>query len=268
MLYKQFFLIYIDFFTVKPYYITYRIRFKGGVFLSNLGNKEVMAKNIQYYMDRQGIDRRKLSADLSISYTTLTDWLKAKTYPRIDKIEMLSNYFSISKADLVEERHPATTITQISDTTAKLEEPRQKNVLSYAERQLEEQLHEQEIVNNKVVPLVGKSAANPAALEYGDTDIEQQSFAHVPDNADCAIYIQGDSMEPLIKNGSIVFYKKQCDVENGEIAIVEIDGDGVTCKKLIKDYENERIILRSINKKYDDRVLKCEEIRIIGKVVM
>ncbi|WP_429975499.1 helix-turn-helix domain-containing protein [Enterococcus sp. DIV0086] len=113
--------------------------------MSNLGNKEVMAKNIQYYMDRQGIDRRKLSDDLSISYTTLTDWLKAKTYPRIDKIEMLSNYFSISKADLVEERHPATILTQITDTTAKLEEQRQKEVLAFAKEKLRDQEIEEEL---------------------------------------------------------------------------------------------------------------------------
>lgn len=75
-------------------------------------------------------------------------------------------------------------------------------------------------------------------------------------------------MEPLIKDGSIVFYKKQCDVENGEIAIVEIDNDGVTCKKVIKDYSNKQIILRSINTKYEDRILENEKIRIIGKVIL
>lgn len=61
--------------------------------MNHLGNKEIMAKNIQRYMDKYGVDRRKLSNDLDIRYTTLTDWLKAKTYPRIDKIELLANYF-------------------------------------------------------------------------------------------------------------------------------------------------------------------------------
>jgi transcriptional regulator with XRE-family HTH domain len=50
------------------------------------------------------IDRNKLCSDLGIKYTTLCDWLNAKTYPRIDKIEMMANYFGVQKADLVEDR--------------------------------------------------------------------------------------------------------------------------------------------------------------------
>lgn len=167
-----------------------------------------------------------------------------------------------------EEEPLSQILTKINETSAKLETKRQKNVLIFAEKELDKQNLETEIRNRKVVPLVGKTAANPAVLEYGDVDIEQHSFAHVPEGADCAINIQGDSMEPLIKDGSIVFYKKQCDVENGEIAIVEIDNDGVTCKKVIKDYSNKQIILRSINTKYEDRILENEKIRIIGKVIL
>ncbi|MCR5072767.1 MAG: hypothetical protein K6A39_02915, partial [Clostridiales bacterium] len=33
-----------------------------------------------------------------------TDWEKGNTYPRIDKIEMLANFFHIQKADLIEEK--------------------------------------------------------------------------------------------------------------------------------------------------------------------
>ncbi|MDN0046565.1 helix-turn-helix transcriptional regulator [Megasphaera hexanoica] len=71
--------------------------------MSSLGNKDVMAKNIKYYMDSRGIDRNKICADLNIKYTTFSDWVNAKTYPRIDKIEMLANYFGVTKADLVED---------------------------------------------------------------------------------------------------------------------------------------------------------------------
>ena len=40
---------------------------------------------------------------------TFSDWVNAKSYPRIDKIELLANYFDISKADLVEERSSLAT---------------------------------------------------------------------------------------------------------------------------------------------------------------
>lgn len=42
-------------------------------------------------------------------------------------------------------------------------------------------------------------------------------------------------------NGSIGFYKRQESVENGE---------GVTFKKIIFDYNNQQVILRSLNKKH------------------
>lgn len=67
-----------------------------------LGNKEVMAKNISRLMKKNNIDRKKLSTDLDIKYTTLSDWINAKTYPRIDKIELLAKYFNVNKSDLVE----------------------------------------------------------------------------------------------------------------------------------------------------------------------
>ena len=44
-----------------------------------------------------------MSDAINVPYTTVTDWLKGKTYPRIDKIELMARYFGISKSDLIEE---------------------------------------------------------------------------------------------------------------------------------------------------------------------
>ena len=41
-------------------------------------------------------------SDLGLKYTTFTDWVKGNTYPRIDKIELLANYFGVPKSELVE----------------------------------------------------------------------------------------------------------------------------------------------------------------------
>lgn len=71
--------------------------------MSGLGNKETMSKNIKKHMRKRGVERNKLADDLNVSYSTISDWINAKTYPRIDKIELMANYFGISKADLVEE---------------------------------------------------------------------------------------------------------------------------------------------------------------------
>lgn len=231
-----------------------------------LGNKEIMAKNIAKYMEKAGVDRNKLSADLGISYTTITDWIKGKTYPRIDKIELLANYFGVSKSDLVED-----AVSDISTIYNQLAPPRQAKVYNFADRQLEEQNRGNvaHFPKKEKLPTIknSASAANPTELVYGDTVVEEEEFERVPNNADFAVPIIGDSMEPVIRNGQFVFVKEQPDVEDGEIAIVEIDGDGVTCKEVYKDYESQTIILRSINELYEDRVVSPEQIRIIGKVI-
>lgn len=143
-----------------------------------------------------------------------------------------------------------------------LEPPRQKKVYSFAEKELEDQ--------NKVVsfPVYGKTAAGTDPVTYGDPDVEHKDFSSVPAGADVALVVSGDSMEDLIPDGSIVFYKRQESVENGEIAIVEIEGDGVTCKRVKFDYENEKIILQSENDKYEDMVFSNDQIRILGKVLL
>lgn len=79
------------------YYVVYES--KGGKTLA-LGNKDIMASNIKYYMSKYDIDRNKLCADLDLKYMTVSDWINAKSYPRIDKIEMLANYFGVKKIRL------------------------------------------------------------------------------------------------------------------------------------------------------------------------
>ena len=164
-----------------------------------------------------------------------------------------------------------SNIDNLLDVFNQLVPPRQEKVYNFAEEQLEEQKQENvlDFPKKEKIPTIqnSASAANPMELTYGDTVVEEEEFERVPSNADFAVPIIGDSMEPVIRNGQFVFVKEQPDVEDGEIAIVEIDGDGVTCKEVYKDYESQTVILRSINELYEDRVVSPEQIRIIGKVV-
>lgn len=72
--------------------------------MSNIGNKEVMAKNLKYYIARSGKDRRELSEIWGFPYSTVTEWINGKKYPRIDRIEVMADYFGILKSDLIEEK--------------------------------------------------------------------------------------------------------------------------------------------------------------------
>ena len=79
--------------------------------MGNLGNKEIMAKNIRHYMEKYNKTRQEMCDALGVKYTTFTDWVKGNSYPRIDKIELMANYFGISKADLVEDRNADSSLS-------------------------------------------------------------------------------------------------------------------------------------------------------------
>ncbi|KZU97563.1 Phage repressor [Lactiplantibacillus plantarum] len=212
---------------------------------------------------QQGISADQLAESIGVSRSTIFRYEKGD----IEKmpIEVVANVASslhVSLVDLMGISNDSIS-EKITEIVSKLNPDRQQNVYNYADNQLKEQ-------NGKVVnlPLVGKSAANPTELTYGDVEIEHDDFTDVPHGADTAIRIQGDSMEPLIHDGQIIFYHQQEEVENGEIAIVEIDGDGVTCKQIYYDYTSDEVILRSINKKYEPRHVKDDQVRIIGRVIL
>ena len=69
----------------------------------SVGNKDVLAKNLKKYILKSGKDRSTVAEDLDLSYSTLTDWVNGKKYPRIDNIEKLAGYFNVSKSDLIED---------------------------------------------------------------------------------------------------------------------------------------------------------------------
>lgn len=72
--------------------------------MTNIGNREVFAKNLAYYVERSGKTQKEISEIVGVSTSTFNDWMKAKKYPRIDKIEILADFFKILKSDLIEEK--------------------------------------------------------------------------------------------------------------------------------------------------------------------
>lgn len=67
-------------------------------------NKEVIAKNLSYYVSRSGKTQKEIAAIVGVAPSTFNDWTKGKKYPRIDKIELLAKCFDVMKSDLIEER--------------------------------------------------------------------------------------------------------------------------------------------------------------------
>lgn len=74
---------------------------------SGLGNKEIMSKNIKRLLREKEKNQKEFCKELGFKETTVSDWINAKSYPRIDKIEIMANYFGVSKSELVEEFKPS-----------------------------------------------------------------------------------------------------------------------------------------------------------------
>ena len=242
-----------------------------------LGNKEIMAKNISKYMEKAGVDRNKLSADLGISYTTITDWIKGKTYPRIDKIELLSNYFGVSKSDLVEE-----SVSDISTIYNQLTEQRQAKVYNFADRQLREQKYGVADVG-KIIPLkqrqkqtvdiYGRLSAGGGA--YNDKAvIDTVEVDSAPSKYDMAFMVSGDSMYPTFEDGEVVFVNETQDVFNGQIGAIEIN-DEAFIKKIYLEGDRMRLVSLNVDTDKNGKRLypdfyadECDNLFVIGRVIM
>lgn len=74
-----------------------------------------------------------------------------------------------------------------------------------------------------------------------------------------ALYVIGDSMEPLFDDGDIVIVHKQNDFNNGDNCVILINGDEATIKKVYKGTTG--IKLQAVNPYYPPRIFTEEEIR-------
>ena len=85
--------------------------------MSDIGNREIFAKNLRFYLERTERTQREVALAIGVTPASLNEWLKEKKYPRIDKIEMLANYFGILKSDLIEDKGTNRSLPQVNDLT-------------------------------------------------------------------------------------------------------------------------------------------------------
>ena len=69
-----------------------------------MNNKNIFASNLKHYMYINQKTRKDVSEAIGVSYYTFSDWVNGKKYPRMDKVELLAEYFGILKSDLIEDK--------------------------------------------------------------------------------------------------------------------------------------------------------------------
>lgn len=189
-------------------------------------------------MDLYQKSRSDICKDLGFAYTTFTSWETGVNYPRIDKIEMMADYFHIEKSDLIE------------DKTDKPSSP----------------------AKGIRIPVLGRVAAGipiEAITDIEDWEEIPQSMAKTGEYF--ALKIAGKSMEPRMMDGDVVIVRRQPDVDSGDIAVVLVNGNDATVKQISKSDAGLTLIgwnpsvytPRTYNKK------ECKElpVTILGKVV-
>lgn len=180
---------------------------------NNLGNKESMAQNIKRYMRKKNISRRELCEALGFNYNTLADWLHARKYPRIDKIEMMANYFGISKADLVEQ-YSGDDVNRI------------------------------DAIDVIKIPLLGRVVAGSPqeAIQEADEFLYIPAMGHKRPEDYFALRVYGESMEPNLQDGDIAIVRIQPEIESGQIAVVLIDNQDSTVKRVFISEEGITLV--------------------------
>ena len=79
-----------------------------------MNHKEIFSFNLRKKMDEADKTRQDISDALNISYFTVTDWVKGKKMPRMDKVEKLAEYFNCLISDLIEEKKEQPTESELS----------------------------------------------------------------------------------------------------------------------------------------------------------
>lgn len=209
-----------------------------------------LSETIKHYRKLNGLTQTELAKILDVQPTAVSAWELGRNKPLMDKVELMSDTFKISKSELLGEE--LFSENNISHIYFKLTSPRQDNVYRYAEHQL----NQQRLEEDTDMYVVGQTATSEP--------ITGQQVVPLIEAENLNLVVNGDSMEPQFFDGDIIKYHPQSQLENGEIGVFTVNG-GITMKKF---RTNGSIRLESLNEKYEDIVITEDiDFSILGKVV-
>lgn len=198
--------------------------------------QEIFATNIHKLRKSKSMTQGDLAEVLGVGVSTISDWEKAKKYPRAGVIEKISSYFGVAKNKLFEEQADLFDLYDSDD----------------------------DVIN---LPIVGRVSCGNGITVFEEIDgYEETPKSWVRGGDHFYVRASGDSMiNARIHDGDLLLIKKQDDVEDGEIAAITID-EQIFLKRVFKS--NDMIILQSENSEIPP-MFKTENdghIRIIGKL--
>lgn len=244
-----------------------------------------IGKGLKNLRKNKNMTMEQLANDLNNKYPNLmkltkgkiSKWENEKEEPRLSTAKILAEYFNVKINDLYSDTD--STYKEDNDITTvynQLTPPRQHNVLTYANRQLDEQNEVTSIEDYKDIDVNLLAAAGLGTLNFDkENPIEQirMNTSEIPNEYDLVAKVTGDSMHPFYRDGEIIFIKEQHFLTENMIGLVEINGE-VFLKKMYK--EDDRLVLESLNKDEDKNgktlypkffADELDDVRIIGKTI-
>lgn len=252
---------------------------------SEIIRRNFIAGQIKKRMLKLGYTQLELSKRSGVPQNTLSRYINGISTPKIeylkdiaDSLDVKIDFFNVP-VEQIDPRLDTTPIVKneiaqkIDKVVSQLDpEPYQRNVLTYAEEQLDEQKQAKkrlaEVHDIFVEYIAYNYYDHPASAGTGqylnEVQIETIQLP-VKVDADFVCPIYGDSMEPDYKSGDYVFVKLSVDLPNAAVGVFDYEGEAYIKQLII---EKDKAYLRSFNKKYKDIPINSDsDFRIIGKVV-
>ena len=241
--------------------------------MSRVDLKKYIGTQIKTFRKSAGFTQDELAKRLNTTKQTISRYEKGDRKANQDMLFELCDILGVSIDDFFPSQNDSSSNTpQIQTIYDKLTPPRQNKVLTYAEKQLNEQRNEEETKINEVSEAIQLYSYDyydhPASAGTGqylnDVRVEQIELP-VDIDADFVIPIKGDSMEPDYHDGDLVFIQTSVDLNDGVIGVFNYNGDAYI-KQLVID--EDQAYLHSLNPAYKDMPITPEtDFRIIGEVV-
>lgn len=230
---------------------------------------------IKEFRDQRGLTQKELADLIEMGNTTIANYEKGFRTPKKNTLFKIANALNVTIDDLfpILKQSDNSIIESVEEILYQLDpEPYQRNVLTCAERQLEEQKQAKKRlaeVHDIVVEYIAYNYYDqPVSAGTGqylnEVQIETIQLP-VKVDADFVCPIYGDSMEPDYKSGDYVFVKLTVELPSGTVGVFDYEGEAYIKQLII---EKDMAYLRSFNKKYKDIPINSDsDFRIIGKVV-
>lgn len=199
--------------------------------------RRVTSSNLKRLLKEKNVSAAEVGRQLHVSESTARSWFSGARYPRLKQLQALADYFNVTRSE-------------IEGTGTKPNNLIPDNI-------------ETEVVK---IPIIGKIACGKPIMSEENIIGYEEEPASTAGNGEC-FYLQteGDSMVPTVPVGARVKIRIQPDVESGEIAAVNINGE-LTLKRVKKS--GDSIMLIPDNRQYDPIILHRDDYnRIIGKAI-